>query len=117
MNILIAEDDRSFRKGLTFALQDMGYSVTEAQDGKEAIELIQKKHFDLVISDLVMPNVDGIEVYKTIQQIKPSVKFLMITSFPDDEKAKMAKKLLKNNFIQKSINHETLSQKIKILLK
>jgi YesN/AraC family two-component response regulator len=117
MNILIAEDDRSYRKGLAFELEDMGYHVKEAQDGKEAIKLIENNQFDLIISDLVMPNIDGLEFYKTVQKNKPSIKFLMITSFPNDENAKEAKKLFKDNYLEKTANLEHLTKKVTELLK
>ncbi|MFQ6112950.1 MAG: response regulator [bacterium] len=115
--ILIAEDDRSLRKGLAFALHDLGYSITEAEDGKEAIELIQNKQFDLIISDLVMPYNDGLELYKTVQIINPAIKFLLVTSFPNDENAKEAQKLLKENYFEKSSNLENLIKRVSELLK
>ena len=117
MNILIAEDDRSFRKGLAFALEDMGYSVTEAQDGEEAIQLFLNNNYDLVISDLVMPHIDGLEFYKTVKKIKPSTKFFMITSFPNDESAKEAKKMFKDNYFEKTANLEKLLKKVSDLMK
>jgi len=116
MTILIAEDDRSFRKGLAFELMDAGYKVTEAENGKQAIEFIKKKQFDLVISDLVMPEADGLDVYYTLQRSHPETKFILLTAFCDDEKARVAKKLFKDNFLNKSTSHELLIEKITQIL-
>ena len=117
MNILIAEDDRSFRKGLAFELADAGCQVTEAENGRQAIELIKKKQFDLVISDLVMPEADGLEVYHTLQRINPKTKFILLTAFSDSEKAKIARTHIKENFLRKSMDHEYLLKQIKQILK
>lgn len=117
MKILIVEDDRSYRKGLLYELEYLGYEVTEAHDGKEAIDLIETNSYDLVISDLMLPFVDGLEVYEALQKISPKTKFLLLTAFSDSEKAKNAKMLLKENFLTKSVDHDFMFQRINQLLK
>ena len=112
MNILIAEDDRSLRKGLRYEIEELGHTVSEAEDGQEAITLFKNNQFDLIISDLVMPNIDGLELYKTIHNINPSTKFLMITLFSNSESAKEAKCLLKENYFEKSSNLDNLTKKV-----
>ncbi|MFQ5709504.1 MAG: response regulator [bacterium] len=97
--ILVVDDDRSMRKGPAYQLTDLGYEVAEASDGVQAIELTKKKHFDLVISDLVMPKADGLHVYDAIQGIKSSTKIMIITAFSDSKKAKDATRILRRNFI------------------
>ena len=108
MTILLAEDDRSFRKGLAFELEDAGYQVVEAENGRQAIELINKNHFDLVVSDLVMPEADGLEIYNQLQNISPNTKFILLTAFVDNERAKLAEITLKDNFLKKSLGHELI---------
>ena len=115
-NILIAEDDRSFRKGLAYELEDLGYKVVEAQNGKQAIEILNKNQFDLIISDLVMPEADGLEVYQNLQQFQPEAKFILLTVFVDSDRAKTAQSLLKENFLEKSASYDLLFQKIRQLL-
>jgi CheY-like chemotaxis protein len=112
MTILVVEDDRSFRKGLTFELQDAGYQVTEAENGKQAIELINKNSFDLVVSDLVMPEADGLEIFEQLGTTSPDTKFILLTAFIDNDRAKLAQKILKECVIEKSIGHEQVIQKI-----
>ena len=116
MKILIVDDDRSFRKGLAYELQDLGYNVTEAFDGKKAIQLINNFKFDFVICDLIMPETDGLEVYKKLRHIQPEAKFLLISAFVDSERARTAKRLLQENFIEKSVGYEQIFHKINKLL-
>ena len=116
MNILIAEDDRSFRKGLVFELADAGYKVTEAEDGRQAIDFLKQKQFDLVISDLMMPKADGLEVYRALQRIRPETKFILLTAFIESKRAKEAQDILKDNIIRKPFPLEHLSSKITHML-
>ena len=116
MKILIVEDDRSYRKGLLYELEYLGYDVTEAHDGKEAIDLIKTNSYDLVISDLMLPLSDGIEVYHALQKINPTTKFVLLTAYSNSEKAKKANMLLKENFLLKSVDHDFLFQRINQLL-
>ena len=111
------EDDRIFRKGLTYEIEELDHTVTKAKDGQKAIALLQNNKFDLIISDLVMPKIDGLELYKTIHNINPSTKFLMITSFPNEGHAKEAEKLLRENYLEKSSNLDNLTKKVSELLK
>jgi two-component system response regulator AtoC len=60
--ILIAEDEVLSRRWITAWLRDMGYEVDEAKDGAEALDLIDRSRFDLVLSDIRMPRVDGVAV-------------------------------------------------------
>ena len=98
MKILLAEDDRSFRKGLSYELEELGAKVIEAEDGLEAINLIKDSQFDLIICDLMMPNIDGLDVYDHLRKSNLEAKFIMLTSFPESERADKSKKLLKENF-------------------
>jgi CheY-like chemotaxis protein len=77
--ILIIEDDREFREMLKTALSRNGYSVLEADNGKEA--LIRFKPFvtDLVITDLIMPEEDGLKVIMKLRQIKKDIKVVAIS--------------------------------------
>ena len=115
--ILIVEDESIIRMALRKLLERHDYHVSEAESVQEATRSYDITHFDLIISDLVMPNIDGLEFYKTVQKNKPSIKFLMITSFPNDENAKEAKKLFKDNYLEKTANLEHLTKKVTELLK
>jgi len=72
MNILIAEDDRDSRELLSWLLEKLGYTVTAAENGKQAWEAYRREKFRLVISDLLMPDVDGLELCRRIRGLKES---------------------------------------------
>ena len=72
MKVLIAEDDKDSRELLSWILQKLGYQVTAAENGKEAWDAFRKGGFRLVISDVLMPEVDGFELCRRIRQHKQS---------------------------------------------
>lgn len=79
--VLAVEDDASQRQMLADFLRDLGLEVVEASDGREAIEIFQKGPFDLVISDLRMPEMDGQELLQQIRSINPEVGVVLVTAF------------------------------------
>ncbi|MBI4402212.1 MAG: sigma-54-dependent Fis family transcriptional regulator [Nitrospirae bacterium] len=91
--ILIVDDERSMRDVLSIMLKRAGYSVTTAADGEEAIALIGKEIFDLVITDLKMTKVGGLEVLKAVKEVSPDTVVLVITAFASTESAVEAMKL------------------------
>lgn len=76
-SILVVDDSRSLRQMVSLALRDAGYDVIEAGDGEEGIKKLFGQQIALIISDLYMPNVDGIEMIKRIRQL-PSYRFTPI---------------------------------------
>ena len=72
MNVLIAEDDRDSRELLSWLLQKMGYQVVAMENGKDAWEAYRKGRFRLVISDLLMPDIDGLELCRRIRAHRQS---------------------------------------------
>lgn len=90
--ILIVDDEKSMRDVLAIMLKRAGYAVTEAGDGEEAIGLVQKDIYDLVITDLKMPKADGLEVLKAVKEHSPGTVVLMITAFASPESAVEAMK-------------------------
>ncbi|MGN0692633.1 MAG: response regulator transcription factor [Oscillospiraceae bacterium] len=79
-HILLAEDDTNLRNALTKALQNAGYTVSEAADGKEAYEKFCDRQFDLVITDIMMPVMDGNELTAEIREISEDIPILMLTA-------------------------------------
>lgn len=78
-HILLIEDDELIRESLSIGLEDGGYTVTLAADGKEGTALLDKIVVDLVITDLVMPEMEGIEVIQHIKQKFPNQKIIGIS--------------------------------------
>ena len=81
IRILLAEDDQVMREYLTRALERSGYAVSAVDRGTEALPLIQNEHFDLLLTDIVMPEMDGIELAQRAGEIAPGLRVMFITGF------------------------------------
>ena len=79
--ILIAEDEDSLRRFVARALVMDGHEVVEAEDGAEALDHVMVSSFDLLLSDIVMPEMDGIELAQRCSEISPGTKVMFITGF------------------------------------
>jgi len=79
--ILLAEDDESMRRFLKKALERAGHVVVDASQGDEALTELQLREFDLLLTDIVMPVMDGIELARRASQIDPEMKIMFITGF------------------------------------
>ncbi len=81
IRILLAEDEEAMRTYLTRALVNAGYDVSAVDRGTEALPLLESEHFDLLLSDIVMPEMDGIELAQRCSEISPATKVMFITGF------------------------------------
>lgn len=99
--ILVVDDEESIREFLDIMLRKEGYDVACVADGQEAIDLLKKKSFDMVISDLQMPRITGIELLKHINDNYPGLLFMMITAFGTTETAVEAMKMGAYDYITK----------------
>ncbi len=79
--ILLAEDDSSMRTFLKKALERAGHAVVAVPDGAAAMERVGQQGFDLLIADIVMPGLDGIELSRRATRMDPALKVLFITGF------------------------------------
>ncbi len=81
LRILLAEDDESMRVYLTRALERVGYSVVAVDRGTAALPLLESEPFDLLLTDIVMPEMDGIELAQKAAVIAPEMRVMFITGF------------------------------------
>lgn len=81
LRILLAEDDDAMRSYLDRALTNAGYEVISVDRGTAAAPLLEEQHFDLLLSDIVMPEMDGIELAQHCAEISPRTKVMFITGF------------------------------------
>jgi two-component system, cell cycle response regulator CpdR len=101
VKILLAEDDEDLRKFLVKALEKAGHVVTHFGEGQSAFEQVQRETYDLLLTDIVMPEMDGIELARRAAEIDPKLKIMFITGFaavalnPDSKAPKEAKVLSK----------------------
>ena len=101
MKILLAEDDDDMRRFLVKALEKAGYAVQSYDNGASAYERLREEPFSLLLTDIVMPEMDGIELARRAAELDPDLKIMFITGFaavalnPDNEAPQDAKVLSK----------------------
>ena len=106
--VLVVEDDERIRTLFEDALSVLGYHVTTASTGAEAIELIQGQLFDTVLCDIRMPKMDGLEILREIKRHDPSVEVVMVTGYPTVNTAVEALKLGAYDYLAKPVRLEEL---------
>jgi two-component system response regulator PilR (NtrC family) len=108
VNILIVDDDRSLRKMLAFVLAKEGYRVEEAVNGVDALKKLKGRNFDLVISDIRMPDLNGIELLKKIKTHDSELPVIMITAYAATDDAIEAMKLGAEDYVMKPFSLDEL---------
>jgi len=106
--ILVVDDERGMREFLTIMLQKEGHDVASASNGKEAVSLIGQQTFDIVITDLKMPQLDGIGVLRTVKESAPETVVIMITAYASAETAVDAMKQGAYDYITKPFKIEEI---------
>src|SRR6266404_1310082 len=80
-NVLVVEDDRLNRNLICKVLRDEGHQIVEACDGAEALELLYVQRFDLVITDFVMPRLNGLKFVEQLHRLQPRLPIIVITGY------------------------------------
>jgi two-component system response regulator HydG len=107
--ILIAEDDPTVGESLRLLLKKKGHEILLASNGKEALQLFRHEMVDLVITDVVMPKMDGIELLEAVKGLRPETEVIVISAQGTIEKAVQAMKSGAFDFIEKPINPRVIS--------
>ena len=81
--ILVVDNEFGSRRNVAFFLREQGYEVDEADDGLTALDLLDKKTFDLMICDVIMPRLSAVEVVQRIESASTSTSIILITGHPD----------------------------------
>jgi len=104
-HILVVDDDQLIQVFLSEVLTREGYYVTCASDGEEAVGLLEKGHFDLIITDIVMPGgLNGLDVLRTARRIDPHYRVIVMTGYNYVETAERVMRLGAADFIPKPFN-------------
>ena len=111
--ILVVDDEKNICLTISIALQKNGFIADTALNANEAVKLMEKQNYDLVITDLKMPDIDGIQLLKTISQLRPEIKVIIISAFGVIENAVEAIKLGAIDFIPKPFSEIELVNQIK----
>ncbi|MCI0471055.1 MAG: sigma-54 dependent transcriptional regulator [Candidatus Aminicenantes bacterium] len=108
IKILVIDDDVSIRNMLSIVLKKSGYEVTAADSSESALKRLKTESFDLIISDIKMPGISGIELLKKTKTLHPEVPVIMITAFASANDAVEAMKLGAEDYITKPFNLDEL---------
>ncbi len=100
--ILIVEDERAIARALELKLSHSGFNVKVVGNGEEALRILEKEKFDLVLLDLVMPKLDGFGVLKGLADKNIKTKIIVVSNLSQEEDRRKAKELGASNFFVKS---------------
>ena len=114
--ILSVDDEKLFVKGLKYSLEQDDYIIETAFDGKEAIEKVKKKRYDLIILDLMLPGIDGLEVCQKIRQ-DSQVPIIMLTARGEDINKILGLEYGADDYLTKPFNILELKARIKAILR
>lgn len=116
-NILVVEDDKNLRKLMVTYLKKNDYNSFEATNGEEALDIIDKNYINLIISDVMMKQMDGYELTKNLRQAKYNVPILLVTAKGTIEDKKMGFLSGADDYMVKPVNMEEMILRVKVLLK
>jgi DNA-binding response OmpR family regulator len=108
--ILIVDDEKNIRLTLSQALETLGTEIDTAANGQEAFTKLNEKEFGLILLDIRMPGMDGMEVLHRIREIRPDIRVIMITAYGTVESAVEAMKLGAVDFLQKPFDPEEIRE-------
>lgn len=117
IKILVVEDDKEQNEFLSSYLKDTGYSVTSCYNGKEALSLLKEKTFQLILSDIMMPEIDGFTLAERIRKDDVKTPIIFMTAKDDKPSQLYAYKLLIDDYITKPYDIDVLMLKIEALLR
>jgi FixJ family two-component response regulator len=115
-SVLIVDDEKSIRLTLAMALEKLEVPVDQAENGEEVLAMLAKKPYSLMLLDLRMPGIDGMEVLRRVSEVRPEVKVVIITAYGSVETAVEAMKLGAVDFLEKPFNAEDVRQLVATLL-
>jgi ActR/RegA family two-component response regulator len=115
--ILVMEDDRTVAMGLEMVLSEEGYHVDLAGTGELALEAFKQRRFDLLVADLRLPGIDGMEVIRKVRKEKPETEVIVITGYGTAAKAVEAMKLGVHDFLPKPFTEDQIKAAIDEALK
>jgi two-component system, NtrC family, response regulator PilR len=111
--ILVVDDERSMREMLAILLRREGHEVAVAENGRSAIDLLNQRPFDLIVSDARMPDVDGLEVLRHARSVNPAIIAIMVTAYGSPDLIRGVAQLGVNDYVEKPFNTEVLRFRIR----
>jgi len=118
MKIILAEDNELLRKSLSYFLETKGFEVTQFPDGKDALESIRNNHYDIILSDINMPGISGLEITQYVRvTLKQDTPIIIFTSLGVEQTELDSFDLGASDFMAKPISPSVLLVRINKLLK
>jgi DNA-binding NtrC family response regulator len=111
--ILVIDDDENIRKVVEAILKDQGYEVDTAESGKDAIQKTQKNHFDLMLVDIRLPDMEGTELLTKVRDTTPKIRKIMVTGYPTLQNAVTAVNRGADAYVMKPFDVDKLLETIK----
>jgi len=112
VNVLVVDDEEDFVEMFTLRLQEMGENVKGVYSGKECLDTLEKEDVDVVVLDIKMPGMDGIETLKEIRRLHPLVEVILLTGHGSVDTAVEGMKLGAFDYLNKPADFEDLMQKL-----
>lgn len=106
--VLVIDDELIVRMSCERTLSEAGYNVRSASGGKEGLELLEKDNYDLLLLDLKMPDMDGLEVLRVLRNRWPDTKVIIITGYGTDQTSEQTQKEGAHNFLEKPFTPDSL---------
>lgn len=115
--ILLMEDETNLAKGLQMVLEEEGYEVAVAITGESALEKLGRHYFDLILADLRLPDMDGMDVVKQVKEQQPETEAIIITGYPTVASAVASSKIGVYEYLRKPFSEDELKSAINGALK
>ncbi len=117
VKILVAEDDRALNGLVCAYLSDCGYETVSCADGEEALDALDKQQFDMIITDVMMPKVDGFELASSVRLTDKNIPILFMTALDDKPSKQYGYKLGIDDYVVKPFDAEILMLRVAALLR
>ena len=111
--ILVVDDERSMREFLSIMLKKEGHDVVVADCGRAAVKILERRPVDVLISDIKMPDMSGVDVLRRAKEIRQDIVGIMITAFKSTESAVEALRLGAHDYLEKPFDNELLKKKVR----
>jgi two-component system response regulator (stage 0 sporulation protein F) len=117
LQILVVDDEADFRQLMIFWLESKGYSIISAADGKKAVRLVKRENPDVVLLDIRMPIMDGVEVLKRIRKFNKDLPVILISAYVNDPRAREALAYGISGVFYKGKNFEEIMPMLETILR